>query len=151
NPVWFTGIGTHTESASFAKISEDLSSIHSAKIAANMAYKMAKIEPKDIDLIELHDAFTIMEILAYEDLGLTKVGQGGKFVTENQVVINSRGGLLGTGHPIGATGVAQVAEISEQLSGSAGNRQVKEPCKIGLVHNLAAAGSSAVVVVMGTE
>lgn len=151
NPVWLTGIGTHTESASFAKISEDLSSIHSAKIAANIAYKMAKIEPKDIDLIELHDAFTIMEILAYEDLGLTKIGQGGKFVTENRVVINSRGGLLGTGHPIGATGVAQVAEISEQLSGSAGNRQVKEPCKIGLVHNLAAAGSSAVVVVMGTE
>ncbi len=151
NPVWFKGIGTHTESASFASISGDLSSVHSAKIAANMAYKMAKIEPKDIDLVELHDAFTIMEILAYEDLGMTKVGQGGKFVTENQVVINSRGGLLGTGHPIGATGVAQVAEISEQLSGSAGNRQVKEPCKIGLVHNLAAAGSSAVVIVMGTE
>jgi acetyl-CoA C-acetyltransferase len=151
NPVWINGIGTHTESASFARISEDLSSIHSAKIAANMAYKMAKIEPKDIDLVELHDAFTIMEILAYEDLGLTRVGQGGKFVTENQIVINSRGGLLGAGHPIGTTGIAQVVEVSEQLSGSAGNRQLKEPCNIGLVHNLAAAGSSAVVIVMGTQ
>jgi acetyl-CoA C-acetyltransferase len=95
--------------------------------------------------------------MAYEDLGFVQKGKGGKFVEQQQnhnpqqqeIAINPRGGILGCGHPVGATGVAQVAEMTLQLSGRAGKRQVKG-CKTGLVHNLAAAGSSATVMVLGT-
>jgi acetyl-CoA C-acetyltransferase len=111
---------------------------------------MSHTKPSQIDVAELHDAFTILEILAYEDLGFTKKGEGGKFVDQVQIAINPRGGIIGCGHPIGATGVAQVAEIACQLAGRAGNRQVKD-CKTGLVHNLAAAGSSASVIVIGVR
>ena len=100
------------------------------------------------DIAEVHDAFTILEIIAYEDLGFAKRGEGGKFVNQQEMMINSRGGIIGCGHPVGATGVAQVAEIACQLAGKAGDRQLKNP-KTGLVHNLAAAGSSASVIVMG--
>jgi acetyl-CoA C-acetyltransferase len=113
-----------------------------------MAFEMSHTKQSQIDVVELHDAFTILEILAYEDLGFAKKGEGGKFVNQQQVVINPRGGIIGSGHPVGATGVAQVAEIASQLAGKAGSRQVKH-CKTGLVHNLAAAGSSASVIVMG--
>jgi acetyl-CoA C-acetyltransferase len=86
--------------------------------------------------------------MAYEDLGFARKGEGGKFVEQQQIVTNPRGGIIGCGHPVGATGVAQVAEIASQLAGRAGKRQLKQ-CKTGLVHNLAAAGSSASVIVMG--
>jgi acetyl-CoA C-acetyltransferase len=109
---------------------------------------MSHTKPSQIDVAELHDAFTILEIMAYEDLGFAKKGEGGKFVTQGQIEINPRGGIIGCGHPVGATGVAQVAEIASQLAGKARKRQVKN-CKTGLVHNLAAAGSSASVIVMG--
>jgi acetyl-CoA C-acetyltransferase len=109
---------------------------------------MSHTKLSQIDVAELHDAFTILEILGYEDLGFAKKGEGGKFVNQEQIVINPRGGIIGCGHPVGATGVAQVAEIASQLAGKAGKRQVKN-CKTGLVHNLAAAGSSASVIVMG--
>lgn len=150
NPVWIKGIGIHAESASFAEIGGDLCSINSAKIAAREAYHMANVKPKEVDIVELHDAFTIMEIMSYEDLALAGKGEGGKFVLQNEICVNPRGGLLGSGHPIGATGVAQVAEIAEQLSGKAGIRQVKNCRKIGLVHNLAAAGSSAAVLILAS-
>jgi acetyl-CoA C-acetyltransferase len=146
-PVWIEGIGSSVEAASFSNVSSDLSSIHSTKTASDMAYSMANITPKQIDVAELHDAFTIMEIMAYEDLGFCKKGGGGKFVSQNSISINPRGGLLGTGHPLGATGVAQAVEITEQLKGLSGNRQVKN-CKLGLVHNMSAAGSSSLVLVI---
>ena len=110
--------------------------------------EMSDTKLSEIDVAEVHDAFTILEILGYEDLGFAKKGEGGKFVNQEQIVINPRGGIIGCGHPVGATGVAQVAEIASQLAGKAGNRQVRN-CKTGLVHNLAAAGSSASVIVMG--
>jgi acetyl-CoA C-acetyltransferase len=149
-PVWIEGIGSSVEAASFSNVSSDLSSIHSTRTASDLAYSMANITPKQIDVAELHDAFTIMEIMAYEDLGFCKKGDGGKFVSQNSISINPRGGLLGTGHPLGATGVAQAVEISEQLKGLAGNRQVKG-CKIGLVHNMAAAGSSSLVLIISKD
>jgi acetyl-CoA C-acetyltransferase len=147
--VWIQGIGQYTSSASFANATADLCSVEAAKVAAQAAYKMSETKPSQIDVAEVHDAFTILEILAYEDLGFTKKGTGGKFV-EQDIAINTRGGIIGRGHPVGATGVAQVVEIADQLSGSAGDAQVKG-CKKGLVHNLAAAGSSATVIVMGSE
>lgn len=144
-PVWIMGIGQHTNSASFANATSDLTTIEAAKIAGSDAFDMAHIKPGDIDVAELHDAFTILEILALEDLGLKK--QGGK-LDDNAANINPRGGILGSGHPVGATGVAQAAEIAAQLAGKAGDTQV-EDCKRGLVHNLAAAGSSSTVLIMG--
>jgi acetyl-CoA C-acetyltransferase len=88
-----------------------------------------------------------MEIMAYEDLFFTSKGEGGKFVEQEQVSVNPRGGLLGCGHPIGCTGVAQTAEIAAQLAGRAGKTQVKG-CKTGLIHNMAAAGSSSSVIIL---
>jgi acetyl-CoA C-acetyltransferase len=146
-PVWIEGIGSSTEAASFSNVSSELSCIQSTKKASNMAFSMTNIEPEQIDVTELHDAFTIMEILAYEDLGFCQKGQGGKFVSQNNIVINPRGGLIGTGHPLGATGVAQTVEICEQLKGLAGKRQVND-CKSGLVHNMSAAGSSSLVLIL---
>ena len=148
NPVFIKGIGQQTASASFANATDDLTTIEAARLAAHTAFEMSHTKPSQIDVAELHDAFTILEIMAYEDLGFAKKGEGGKFVTQGQIEINPRGGIIGCGHPVGATGVAQVAEIASQLAGKARKRQVKN-CKTGLVHNLAAAGSSASVIVMG--
>lgn len=152
NPIWINGIGQKTHSASFANAIEDgdLTTIKSAKLAAREAFEMAQIKPSQIEVAELHDAFTILEILAYEDLGFTKKGEGGKFINNHQheISINPRGGIIGCGHPVGTTGIAQVAEVAAQLAGKAGERQIKN-CKTGLVHNLAAAGSSATVMILG--
>jgi acetyl-CoA C-acetyltransferase len=146
-PVWIEGIGSSTEAASFSNVSSDLSFIQSTKKASKMAYSMTNIKPDQMDVVELHDAFTIMEILAYEDLGFCQKGKGGRFVSQDNLSINPRGGLIGTGHPLGATGVAQTVEICEQLKGIAGKRQVKD-CKSGLVHNMSAAGSSSLVLIL---
>jgi acetyl-CoA C-acetyltransferase len=146
-PIWINGIGQQTNGASFASAS-DLTTLDTAKKAAKDAYEMSKIKPSQIDVAELHDAFTILEIIAYEDVGLASKGKGGRFVSEANITINTRGGILGCGHPVGATGVAQVAEVASQLQGNAGKRQVNG-CRTGLVHNLAAAGSSATVMVLG--
>jgi acetyl-CoA C-acetyltransferase len=148
NPVFIKGIGQQTTSASFANATPDLTTIEATRLAAHTAFEMSDTKLSKIDVAELHDAFTILEILAYEDIGFANKGEGGKFVNQEQIVINPRGGIIGCGHPVGATGVAQVAEIASQLAGKAGERQVRN-CKTGLVHNLAAAGSSASVIVMG--
>ena len=147
-PVWIKGIGQQTNSASFSKMTEDLCGIGTAKIAAREAYDMAEVTPSQVDVVELHDAFTILEILGYEDLGFVPKGEGGTFVNQQEIAINPRGGILGCGHPVGATGVAQTAEIAAQLSGRADKRQV-HGCDIGLIHNLAAAGTSSTVIILG--
>jgi acetyl-CoA C-acetyltransferase len=147
-PVWIKGIGQQTNSASFANATGDLTAIEAAKRAARDAFEMSQTKPSQIDVAELHDAFTILEIIAYEDLGFAKKGEGGRFVDQQEISVNPRGGIIGCGHPVGTTGVAQVAEVASQLAGKAGKRQVKR-CSTGLVHNLAAAGSSATVIIMG--
>ncbi|HKZ61406.1 MAG TPA: thiolase family protein [Nitrososphaera sp.] len=147
-PVWIKGIGQQTNSASFAKAAGDLTAIEAARRAARVAFEMSQTKPLQVEVAELHDAFTILEILAYEDLGFVKKGEGGKFVDQQEIAINPRGGIIGCGHPVGTTGVAQVAEVASQLAGKAGKRQVKG-CRTGLVHNLAAAGSSATIIIMG--
>lgn len=103
------------------------------------AYEKAGLGPEDIDLVECHDAFTISEILHYEALGLCPEGEGGKFAEQGhsalggRVPVNPSGGLLSRGHPVGATGVAQVIEVVQQLKGQAGPRQISG-AKIGLAH-----------------
>ena len=140
-PVLIKGIGQQTNSASFSNTITDIFSQGSARFAARQAYTMARISPKDVDTAEIHDAFSILEIIGYEDLGFVKKGDGGKFVYQNKISINLRGGIIGCGHPIGVTGIAQTVEIFEQLTGKKRhNLQFKNYPKIGLVHNLAAAG-----------
>jgi acetyl-CoA C-acetyltransferase len=149
NPIWIKGIGQQVTGASFNEASSDLTTINASKIAAREAYRMSKTSPGHIDVVELHDAFTILQILTLEDLGFVQKGMGGKFIDGNEMVaVNPRGGILGCGHPIGTTGLAQLAEMAAQLSEKAGQRQVKG-CKTGLVHNLAAAGTSATVIILG--
>ena len=122
--------------------------------AARQAYKMAGVEPKDIDVAEVHDCFTIAEIMAIEDLGFFEKGEGGKATEEGltaidgQIPINTSGGLKAKGHPVGATGVAQINEIVMQLRGEAGKRQVKD-AEIGLTHNVGGSGGTAVVHILG--
>ena len=115
-----------------------------------MAYKQANLKPENIDVAEVHDCFTIAEILAIEDLGFVKKGEGGKAIDkkittlDGKIPVNPSGGLKAKGHPIGATGVAQIAEIVMQLRGDADQRQVKN-AKIGLAHNVGGSGASSVV------
>jgi len=128
----------------------DICTFESTTYAARMAYKQANVEPKDIDVAEVHDCFTIAEILAIEDLGFVKKGDGGKAIDnkittlDGQIPVNPSGGLKAKGHPVGATGVAQIAEIVLQLRGEADQRQVKD-AKIGLTHNVGAGGASCVI------
>jgi acetyl-CoA C-acetyltransferase len=149
NPVWIRGIGQQISGASFNQASYDLTTIHSSKLAARQAYVMSNTSPSHIDVAELHDAFTILQIIALEDLGFVPAGMGGKFFDKNEaaLALNPRGGILGCGHPIGTTGVAQLAEVAAQLSEKAGQRQARG-CKTALVHNLAAAGTSSSVVIL---
>ena len=151
SPVWITGIGQKTTSASFTK--NDLSALESTIEAASQAYAMSRIGPKQINVAEIHDAFTICELMILEDLGIVQKGHAGKYVMDlyntNSKKINPRGGLIGSGHPLGATGVAQVAEIACQLQGNAKKRQV-DGAKIGLVQNMSAAATSSTVLVMSS-
>jgi acetyl-CoA acetyltransferase len=113
---------------------------------ANLAYEAAGIDPKDLDLIELHDAFTIEEIIYAEALGLCAKGEGGRLAEEGTTalsgthVINSSGGLLGMGHPLGPTGVGQIAEILRQMRGECGKRQISKPVNLALAHMIGAGG-----------
>ena len=129
---------------------DHLTTIPSTKIAADAAYKMANITPKDVDFAEVHDCFTIAEIIDSEDLGFFEKGKGVDGVREGltkrngDIPINPSGGLKSKGHPIGATGVGQVVETFEQLMGKAGERTVKD-ANIGLTHNFGATGASCAV------
>lgn len=150
SPVWITGIGQKTTSAGFTK-NRDLTSIPSTAEAARDAFKMAKKNPKDVDAAELHDAFTILEIMELEDIGFVKKGDAKKYVktlyeTQDRK-INPRGGILGSGHPLGATGIAQIVEITQQLQRVAGKRQVDQ-ANVGLVQNMSAAGTSSTVLIL---
>lgn len=115
----------------------DITAWETEKRAADRAYEMAGIGPKDLDVVEVHDAFTICEIVHYEGLGLCEAGEGGRLIDEGitelggSIPVNPSGGLLAKGHPVGASGVAQVVEIVWQLRGEAGKRQVKD-AKVGL-------------------
>jgi len=129
---------------------EHLTTIPSTRIAADAAFKMAGITPKDIDFAEVHDCFTIAEVVDSEDLGFFEKGKGVEAVREGltklngEISINPSGGLKSKGHPIGATGVGQVVEVFDQLTGKAGERTVKN-AKIGLTQNFGATGASCAV------
>lgn len=129
---------------------EDISTIPATVIAANQAYKMAGITAKDVDFAEVHDCFTIAEIIDVEDLGFFQKGKAAREIREGstsrkgKIPINPSGGLKSKGHPIGATGIGQIVEVFEQFSGLAGERTIKG-AEIALTHNFGATGASAAV------
>jgi len=151
NPVWIKGIGHQTSCASFGNIVDEILTSSPAKQASNLAFKMAGIGPSNIDVAEIHDAFSILEIMAYEDLGFVKRGFGGKYAEKNLITINPRGGLIGMGHPLGTTGISQAVEIFSQLSNIDKKRKQRNYQKTGIIHNLAAAGTSASVIILGVD
>jgi acetyl-CoA C-acetyltransferase len=151
-PVWLDGMGVATASMSVLR-RPNLVSLPSAEQAGLEAYKMAGVTADDIKVADVHDCFTIAEIMAYEDLGFCKKGEGGKFISERQpyiggkVAVNVDGGLKAKGHPIGATGVSMTFEIARQLRGEAGERQVPD-ADVGLTHNVGGIGQYCFVQVM---
>jgi acetyl-CoA C-acetyltransferase len=143
-PVWIEGLGSASAPISVLR-RPDMTSIPSAVAAGKEAYKMAKVKPADIHVADVHDCFTIAEIIAYEDLGFCKKGEGGKFIDDKESYIGGKtpvnvdGGLKSKGHPVGATGASQTTEIVKQLRGDCGKRQVKG-ADIGLTHNVGGIG-----------
>jgi acetyl-CoA C-acetyltransferase len=133
---------------------EDICTITATKRAAEQAFGDTSLSRKDIDLVEVHDCFTIAEILALEDLGFVKKGEGGKLYTEGQTYIdgdlpvNSDGGLKASGHPVGATGIKQIVELVKQLRGEAENGRQVNNAEVGLAHNLGGSGATVVVSIL---
>ncbi len=143
-PVWIRGLGMATAPINMAG-RDTFSGLKCAQLAASRAYDMAGLCPKDIDVAEVHDCFTIAEMMAYEDLGFAEPGKGKELIRnketykEGRIPVNVDGGLLSKGHPIGATGGSQIRTIVLQLRGAAGPMQVPN-AKIGLVHNIGGVG-----------
>lgn len=150
HPVKLIGAAVATDSLGLAGRGE-LTSLQSTRTSANLAYKQAGLLPKNVDIAEVHDCFTIAEIIAMEDLGFCKSGDAYKVIEKELTVlgkgkltINTSGGLKACGHPVGATGVKQVSEIVQQLRREAGKRQVDHP-SVGLTHNIGGSGAVAAV------
>jgi acetyl-CoA C-acetyltransferase len=152
-PVWILGIGAASEAVNMA--GRDLLTGLTVGIeAGKQAYAMAGVTPRDIDVAEVHDCFTIAEMMAYENLGFAQPGEGKDLIAsketykEGSIPINVDGGLLSKGHPIGATGGSQIRTIVLQLRGEGGDMQVKDP-EIGLVHNIGGVGLYGNVTILG--
>lgn len=148
-PVDIAGHGQASDSFCMYQ-KKDITRFDATIAAGRRAYEMAGLAPENINVVEVHDCFTIAEIIAIEDLGFCKKGQGGPFSYEGmtalqgKIPVNTSGGLKSKGHPVGATGIAQVAELVLQLRNEAGPRQVPN-AKIALAHNLGGSGASCVV------
>jgi len=148
-PVHIMGTGQASDTMGIYE-KDDLTSLKSSEIASKEAYGMAGMKPKEIDVAEVHDCFTITEIMAYEALGFCKRGEGGKMIENKEtyiggsIPVNTSGGLKAKGHPVGATGTAQAYEIYMQLTNMADKRQVSD-AEIGLTHNIGATGGTAIV------
>ncbi len=149
------GSGHATDSIALAQ-RKDVTWLEATYLAGRRAFAMAGKTPEDIDILEVHDCFTIAEICVTEALGFVPKGQGGKAVEagetalEGRIPVNTSGGLKSKGHPVGATGVAQVLEIVEQLRGEAGERQVKDP-RVGMTQNMGGSGASTVCHILERE
>ncbi|MDI6707592.1 MAG: thiolase domain-containing protein [Candidatus Thermoplasmatota archaeon] len=153
-PMYILGSGQSTIGNLVTNL-KSLTTWEPLKVAAEEAFKSAKITVDDIDLAELHDCFTISEIIEYEDFGFCEKGEGGKFIEEGQsniggkVAVNTRGGLLGTGHPLGATGIAQAIELLQQFRGDVPKGRYVKGAELGLTHNLSGAANMHSVMIYG--
>jgi acetyl-CoA C-acetyltransferase len=154
-PVWILGLGAASASVNMSG-RDQFSGLAVAQEAARQAYEMARVEPRHIDVSEVHDCFTISEIMAYEDLGFASRGEGKNLIKsketykEGVIPVNVDGGLLSKGHPIGATGGSQIRTIVLQLRDEAGEMQVDDP-QIGLVHNIGGVGLYGTVTILGRQ
>jgi len=133
---------------------EDITTLQAVKTSAQKAYQMAGVKPADIQFAEVHDCFTIAEIIAIEDLGFVKKGEGGPYslagrtCLNGELPVNTSGGLKSKGHPVGATGVGQICDVAQQIRGEAGERQVRRN-SLGLAQNLGGSGATSVVTILG--
>ena len=149
HPIYIIGAGQASDGALAER--DSLSSVPSAAHAAAQAYEMAGLTPDDIDFAEVHDCFTIAEVMATEDLGFFPRGEGwkaamaGETARDGKHPVNTSGGLKAKGHPVGASGVAQVVEMWKQLNGLAGGRQLTPRPTVGLTHNVGGTGQTCVV------
>ncbi len=152
-PVLITGLGMASDTIALHD-RRSITTMDASVVAGERALQMAKASPSDIQLAEVHDNYTITEILAIEDLGFVKKGQGGPATEEgltelnSKISVNTSGGLKARGQPVGATGIAQIVEVVRQLRGEAGPRQVSG-ADVGLTHVLGGTGATAVVHVLG--
>jgi acetyl-CoA C-acetyltransferase len=148
-PVKVTGTGQSTDTIALHD-RDDITDLAATRRAAERAFKMAGVGPSDVDIAEVHDCFSIAEICAIEALGFVDRGKGGEAAESGltalggRIPVNTSGGLKSKGHPVGATGVAQIVEVTEQLRGQSGKRQV-QGAKRGLTQNMGGSGGSAVV------
>lgn len=147
--VKITGSGHATDTVALHD-RDDITTLKAVRLAGEQAYKMAGRQPGDIDMVEVHDCFTIAEIIVSESLGFFEPGKGGPAAEagdtglEGKMPINTSGGLKSKGHPVGATGIAQVIEITEQLRGESGKRQIKD-ARVGMTQNMGGSGGSSLV------
>jgi acetyl-CoA C-acetyltransferase len=153
--ITITGSGLATDTITIANRA-DLSELGAVRLAAERALAMADKKPEDLHVVEVHDCFTIAEIMATEAIGLFEPGEGASAVENGltalggKIPVNPSGGLKSKGHPVGATGVAQAIEIVSQLRGEAGQRQV-EGARVGLAQNMGGSGGSSIVHIMEVE
>lgn len=155
-PVFIAGSAVATDTLGLAD-RKSLTELRAAQMAASSAYQQAGIKPQDIDVAEVHDCFSIAEIMAMEDLGFYKKGLAGKAILKSEttlgkgkLVVNTSGGLKACGHPVGATGVKQIVEVVSQLRGDGHKKQVAG-AKVGLTHNVGGTGAVAVVHVFSSQ
>jgi acetyl-CoA C-acetyltransferase len=152
-PIWVLGLGAASAPVNMAGRAT-LTGLTCAQEAARQAYDMAGVGPRDVDVAEVHDCFTIAEMMAYEDLGFASPGEGRNLIRnketykDGKIPVNVDGGLLSKGHPIGATGGSQIRTIVMQLRGEAGEMQVKN-ARIGLIHNIGGVGLYGNVTILG--
>ncbi len=155
-PIWIRGMGVSSDSANLSK-RDDYVGLAATVDASKKAYSRAGIGPGDLDVATCHDCFTIAEIMAYEDLGFCAKGDGPKLIRDGETEIGGRipvnmdGGLKAKGHPVGATGVSMMVEISKQLRGGAGKHQVPIRKGNGLVHNVGGTGHYCYVTVLSRD
>ena len=152
-PVWIAGLGLASSPMSLAGRRGDLTSFEVTKSAAKSAYSMAKVKPSDVDVAEVHDSFSITEILNYEDLGFAKPGKGPSILKKKEtelggrIPVNIDGGLISKGHPVGATGASQIVSLVKQLRHEAGDVQV-DRAKLGLAQNIGGIGMYSAVTIL---
>jgi acetyl-CoA C-acetyltransferase len=154
-PIWILGSGQASDTLALHH-RKSITELLSTQVAAKKAYEQAGLKPNDVDISEVHDCFSINEIIAIEDLEFCERGRGGRFVEEGKIArdgekpINPTGGLKSIGHPVGATGIRQICDIVKQLRGEYGPLQVKG-AKTGLALNIGGSGATAVVNIFGSE
>lgn len=154
-PVWIEASAQASDTLALHD-RKNLTEMFATKVAAKKAYEQANLSPEKIDFAEVHDCFSINEIIAIEDLGFCKKGEGGKFVENEKIArsgekpINTTGGLKSIGHPVGATGIRQIVDIVKQLRGDCGQLQLNE-VKHGLALNIGGSGATALIHILGVD